>query len=73
MFVISDGIFEDRLQAKRAVQSVRKNGIVVVGISTFADVSDVFPANMVVHEGLSEIWSTDSLMRIYKNEFHSDY
>ena len=72
MFVITDGIFENRVQAKRAVQSVRKSGVVVVGISTFSDISDVFPINIVAHEGLNEIWSKDSFMRIYKNEFHSD-
>lgn len=73
MFVISDGLFENRLQAKRAVQGVRKSGVVVVGVSTFADVSDVFPANIIVHDDLNEIWAHDSFMRIYKNEFHSEY
>ncbi|MBD3351864.1 MAG: hypothetical protein GF364_10295 [Candidatus Lokiarchaeota archaeon] len=73
MFVLTDGIFENRLQVRSVVQSLRKCGILVIGISLFADISDVFSINIRNIEDLNEIWCHDTLMRIYSREFHSDY
>ena len=72
MFVITDGFFDNRIQAKLAVKEIRKAGIVILGISTFSDMSDVFPICMVETENLNQIWSQDSFMRIYSREFHSE-
>ena len=73
MFVITDGLFDDRKLAKLAIKSIKKSGIVVIGISTCLDISDVFPINIVETENLAEIWSRDSFMRLYSQQFHSDY
>ncbi len=72
LFVITDGLFENRVLAKLAVKSARKAGIVVIGISTCADISEIFPINILETESLNEIWSKDYFMRIYTKEFHSD-
>ncbi len=72
MFVLTDGFFDNRIHAKLAVKEIRKSGIVIIGISTFADMSDVFPICMVETENLNQIWSQDSFMRIYSREFHSE-
>ncbi len=73
MFVITDGLFDDPVQVKLAVQSVRKKDIIIVGISIFANIGDVFP--IVIHrpDNLNGLWSTDALMRIYSREFQSDH
>jgi hypothetical protein len=73
MFVITDGLFDDRIQAKLAVKSARKAGVVTVGISTSLDIHDVFPINILETENLNEVWSQDSFMRLYSKQFHSDY
>ncbi|MBD3187029.1 VWA domain-containing protein [Candidatus Bathyarchaeota archaeon] len=73
MFVITDGIFENRIHAKRSVQAVRKDGIVIIGVSVLAQIGDVFPVNIVERDDLNSIWARDALMRIYSREFQSDY
>ena len=73
MFVISDGSFDDRKQAKLSVESVKKSGIVVIGISTRYDIRDVFPISMQETENLNEIWYRDYFMRLYSRVFQSDY
>ena len=72
MFVLTDGFFDNRIQVKLAVKEIQKGGIAIIGISTFADMSDVFPICMVETENLNQVWSQDSFMRIYSREFHSD-
>ncbi len=73
MFVITDGLFDDRKLAKLALKSVRKAGIIVIGISTCLDISDIFPITITATENLNEIWAKDSFMRLYSKQFQSDY
>ncbi len=73
MFVITDGAFDDRTQTKLSVESVKKSGVVVIGISNRFDIKDVFPICMVETENLNEIWYKDYFMRLYSRVFQSDY
>ncbi len=73
MFVITDGLFDDRVQAKLAVKSARKAGVVTIGVSTSLDIHDVFPINILETQNLNEVWSQDSFMRLYSKQFQSDY
>jgi len=73
LFVISDGAFDNRTQAKLSVESVKKNGIVVIGISNRYDIRDIFPISMHETENLNEIWHKDYFMRLYSRVFQSEY
>ena len=73
MFVITDGAFDDRKQAKLSVETVKKSGVVVIGISTRYDIREIFPINLQETESLHEIWNRDSFMRLYSRVFQSEY
>ncbi|NHI92268.1 MAG: hypothetical protein EAX96_07170 [Candidatus Lokiarchaeota archaeon] len=73
MFVITDGAFDDRKQVKLSVESVKKNNIIIVGISVRFPIKDVFPISIVETENLNEIWMRDNFMRLYSRVFRSDY
>ncbi|MHA1796951.1 MAG: hypothetical protein ACTSVY_00775 [Candidatus Helarchaeota archaeon] len=73
MFVITDGLFDDRKQTKFAIDSVKKSGIIIIGISVRHPIKDVFPISILETENLNEIWSRDNFMRLYSRVFRSEY
>ncbi len=73
LFVITDGMFDDRKRVKFAVEAIMKMGIVIIGISTCFDIKDVFPISILETENLDKIWIRDSFMRLYSKIFQSEY
>lgn len=73
LFVISDGLFDNRKLVRLSVSNARKLGIILIGISTCFNIDDLFPIAIVETENLNTIWSRDSFMRLYSKEFQSVY